>query len=458
MSIVVVPKNAPKKRTQYKKRQVVVVAPKPRSYQYRGYGDYKLYKAPRAFRPGKDITKTLGGTVGAYLGNGLHNVIKTLTGFGDYEVEQNSLMPTKIGGDPPIISNTSNNSHIVHHREYIGDVYSSLSFAVTTYPINPGLLSTFPWVSQQADSYEQYKFRGMVFEFKSMSSDSVLSTASSSALGTVIMSTQYNALEAPFADKRTMENYEYANSCKPSVSMLHPIECKQSQNVVSELYVRTGAVTQGDARLYDLGIFSIAVQGMQNAAPNQVIGELWVSYELEFYKPKLLIGGGALLTDHFTGNGTNVFNTTTTFGLVGSLNKRSGSNLGCLLQIPISPPYGANTIVFPSFVTDGEYLITYTVSGTSTGNLSSYTPIGTTVNIDIVSTQVKVFSNNSQSYLQSPPATAVTTSFTVQQLVRVIQTLPGTPAGIEFRLTGGTFPTGFQITDLIITQVVSNIN
>ncbi|AIF34804.1 capsid protein [Sewage-associated circular DNA virus-13] len=259
------------KRT-YAKRTYTARA--PAATRYRGTGDY--VKAPRAIRPSKSTTKSLGGTIGAHLGHGLQTVIKALTGFGDYEVESNSLMPGTLGGDPPIIQNSRNNSHVVHHREYIGDVYASTAFSIQTYPLNPGLLSSFPWVSQQADSYEQYKFRGAVFEFKSMSSDAVLSSAASSSLGTVIMSTQYNALEAPFSDKRTMENYEYANSAKPSCSMLHPIECKMSQTTVSELYVRTGVVSQGDLRLFDLGNFSIAVQGKQNVGANQVIGELGV--------------------------------------------------------------------------------------------------------------------------------------------------------------------------------------
>lgn len=426
--------------------------------RYTGTGDY--VKAPRAIRPSKSTTKSLGGTIGAHLGHGLQTVIKALTGFGDYEVEQNSLMPPVLGGDPPIIQNSRNNSHIVHHREYIGDVYASTAFSIQTYPLNPGLISSFPWVSQQADSYEQYKFRGMVFEFKSMSSDAVLSSAASSSLGTVVMSTQYNALEAPFSDKRTMENYEYANSCKPSCSMLHPIECKMSQNTISELYVRTGEVSQGDRRLYDLGNFSIAVQGMQNVGANQVIGELWVSYELEFFKPKLLVGGGALLTDHWYGTGANVFTLTDPLGLTSStLVKRSGSNLGCTIQQPAVSPYGQDSIIFPAWVTDGTYLITYAMGGTvATVSSPSYTASGTTVNIDVVSTQARIMSGNTTSWNLAPAVGATSTTVLIQQVVRIIQSSPGIPPGIQFAFAGGALPTGTTVLDLTVTQMVATIN
>lgn len=448
---------AAQKKAYAAKRNRAIVVSTP---VYRGHGDYKLYKAPRAIRASKQTTRSVGGSIGAHLGNGIHNIIKSLTGFGDYQVAENSLMGSSIlGGDPPIIQNSNNNSHVVHHREYIGDVFAANAFTVQTYPINPGLLQSFPWVAQQADSYEQYKFRGMVYEFKSMSSDAVLSTASSSALGTVIMSTQYNALEVPFSDKRTMENYEYANSCKPSVSMLHPIECKISQNTLSELYVRIGSVSQGDIRFYDLGNFSIAVQGMQNAGANQVIGELWVSYEVEFFKPKLLAGGGALLTDHYFGAGTNVFTPALPYGPSGTLVLRSQSNLGCKLQVAAVAPYAINSIVFPSWVTDGMYMITYTQSGFTavTTNSPSYNA-GTTVNIDVLSTQVKLLSNNFASSSISPSVGQTTTSVTVIQLVNIIQTTPGIPAGIQLLFPAGAFPSAGQTVDLFITQIAATIN
>lgn len=454
----VVSTTAPKKT--YVRKATTPRAPRTTTTRYSGHGDY--IKAPRSIRPSKSTTKSLGGTIGAHLGHGLQTVIKALTGFGDYEVESNSLMQGTLGGDPPIIRNSRNNSHVVHHREYIGDVYASNAFSIRTYPINPGLISSFPWVSQQADSYEQYKFRGAVFEFKSMSSDAVLSSAASSSLGTVIMSTQYNALEAPFNDKRTMENYEYANSDKPSNSMLHPIECKMSQTTISELYVRTGEVTDGDKRLFDLGNFSIAVQGMQNAGVNQVIGELWISYELEFFKPKLLVGGGALLTDHWGATGTNIVTYDDPIGIAsGTLVKRTGSNLGCFIQQPAVGVYGTDSIIFPPWVTDGTYLITYQMSGSvPTAGAPGYAPTATTINIDVVSSLVKILQNSTQSYTSSPnTGTGPTTTFNFQQVIRILQTLPGTPAGISVHLTGSaSLPSGTQVVDLIVSQLIPTIN
>jgi len=177
---------------------------------------------------------------------------------------------------------------IVSHREYIGDINSNVAFTPQTFALNPGLGQLFPWLSSLAQNFEEYEFRGVVLEYKSMSSD--LNTASTTSnLGTVVMCTQYNPLDTVFPDKRTMENYQFACSGKPSEHIIHPIECKRGQNVDTHLYIRTGNALGNDAdlRLYDLGNFTIATQGMPSAFSGSSIGELWISYEVEFFKPKL---------------------------------------------------------------------------------------------------------------------------------------------------------------------------
>ena len=94
-----------------------------------------------------------------------------------------------------------------------------------------------------------------------MYSDAVV-TANGS-LGSIILATEYNAGAPPFANKQAMENYEFAQSCKPSCSVLHPIECARSQSVLSELYVRTGIVPPNeDVKTYDFANFYFASQGI----------------------------------------------------------------------------------------------------------------------------------------------------------------------------------------------------
>jgi hypothetical protein len=193
---------------------------------------------------------------------------------------------------------------VITHREYVRDITPSQAFTKYDFPINPGLTITMPWVSQLCESYEEYQIKAMVFEYKSLCSDTVITAGSSLGMGSVIMATNYNPLNNPFVDKRTMENYEFATAKKPSVSNYHAINVSRSATpVAGPKWVRTGAVPAGsDVRLYDVGTFSIATQGQDPAAVG-TLGELWIAYEIEFFKPKYTGSTGAqLLNDHYVLN------------------------------------------------------------------------------------------------------------------------------------------------------------
>ena len=75
-----------------------------------------------------------------------------------------------------------------------------------TYSINLGLDDTFPWGFATAINYTTYRIRGMVFEYKSLSSE----YTSTPYMGFVAMGTQYNVLEPTFTSKKQLENSEYA--------------------------------------------------------------------------------------------------------------------------------------------------------------------------------------------------------------------------------------------------------
>lgn len=135
------------------------------------------------------------------------------------------------------------------------------NFGIQGYPINPGDSKTFPWLSSIADKFEQYRIEGIIFEYKSLYSDAVVTQNGS--IGSIILATDYNAGAPLFQSKQAMENYQFAQSSKPSNSIIHPVECARSQNVLSELYIRSGAVPSGeDIKTYDFGEFQIASQGI----------------------------------------------------------------------------------------------------------------------------------------------------------------------------------------------------
>lgn len=379
----------------------------------------------RGRRRGGNLMGTLANGAMSLLGKGISTLI---TGFGDYKVEGNSLMTGGI--DPPTVVNSVNNGGvIIRHREYLQDIDASTPFSLLTLPINPGQISTFPWLSSIAAHFEQYKFRGLLFEFKSLSSDSVLSTATSSALGSIVMATQYNALSPPFPNKFVMENYEFANSSKPSISFIHPVECKRTDTTIVELYTRTGAPqVNSDLRLYDLGNFSIAAVGMQ--ATSGVAGELWCTYEVEFLKPKIENPTNATdLIDHFhlpagTLGATPFFN-----AFVDPTSTLNGT-------------HGNNTYFFPEFISEGRFMLLLEINGTA-GVVAA--GVRTLINC----TPVNLFSGNSQSRLTT---VGTTSDFFDWVCVDV------TAINASVVYTGMIFPIPTVFGDYFVTAVPGNLN
>lgn len=246
----------------------------------------------RASRPAVSIAERVGSSVGGFLGKAASSVIGSIFGMGDYTVAYNSLHGA---GGPPQFSGSGTRSTVVTHREFVGDITGSTTFTSTRYAITPSNSQLFPWLSEIAQNYEEYRIHGMILEFKTTSGTSVSST--NTALGTVVMATQYNPNDQAFSSKIEMENYEFGTSGAPFENFLHPIECKPGLTVAPQLYVRqpSYALSVNDDKLTTFGQFTIATVGMQAA---NVIGELWISYQIELIKPRLstLVSGPGYVT------------------------------------------------------------------------------------------------------------------------------------------------------------------
>jgi len=110
-------------------------------------------------------------------------------------------------------------------------------------------------------------------------------------LGTVMMATNYDAIERIYATKVELENSEFAVSCKPSESLIHAIECDPKYSTLEMLYVRDSSYDTAetdDRRFYDFGTFQFATSGLPGLV-GSTMGEFWVSYDIELCKP--IVGG-----------------------------------------------------------------------------------------------------------------------------------------------------------------------
>lgn len=300
------------------------------------------------------------GPTGAMVGTSLGDWGANVLGMGDYEVKSNTLLE---GNGVPKMHATKRGVAI-SHREFLGDISGSTGFVSRSYTLNPGSQNTFPWLSQIAGQFQSYKIKGLLFEFNSTSADALNSV--NTALGTVIMSSQYNVAMPPFVNKAEMEQYEYTVSGRPSRNLTHCVECDPSLQVMPHLFTRTGTLPAGqDYQFYDWCNFQFATVGMQAAA---VIGELWVSYEIEFFKPRIASGGC------WPGDFTRIANGAYTQASdpLGTIQLPPVGNLGVSIAAGAS---GYQRIYFPNTISAGRFFVNvyWTGAGVSVISLPAVT-------------------------------------------------------------------------------------
>lgn len=272
-------------------------------------------------------------------------------------------------------------SIVITHREYIGDIYGpSTAFNVQSYALNPGIQSTFPWLSQIACNYDEYEFVQMVWSWRSTTTD--IGTSTNGQCGTVIMATNYNAASAPFTDKGAMLDYAHAHSCKTTEHMEHGVECDPAKSALTTtLYVRSNPVVSGqDLKTYDHGLFQIAVANSPSGFANNSLGELHVHYKVILRKPKLFVTRGLEIDqDQFATSSILASATATTTNIIGTVASPSTlfsnqqNNIGTL----ITPTATGLVITFPA---------------SYSGNLELY------ICISVLEILTSVFSINSISY------------------------------------------------------------
>lgn len=224
------------------------------------------------------------------------------------------------------------------NREFVRDIFApsaSSVFEVQEWELNPGLPTSFPWLSQLAVNFEEYELIQLAYTFKSTVADFA---SSSGQVGQVLMATQYNPDSNSFATKDEMMLYEGGMSCKTTESLIHGIECDPKKVAGStQKYVRVGAIPPTeDLKNYDLGKTSLAVINCPSTYANQQIGELWVSYTILLRKPKIAAGNAYnVRRDIFVA--PPAYPLSNQIAAQSTVLACSRNSLGCQLSVPATP-------------------------------------------------------------------------------------------------------------------------
>lgn len=302
------------KKAGYTQAQKLAYYKAKAARNYAGKGAYK--PAPKSRAAGASIGRSIGGAasflpggsvlapaaswlgdkIGGYLGNKLGSYF----GWGAYSVNRNSL--TVPEGNSPASMHTSGMTTRISHREYIGDILSSGTagaFKLESYQMQPGSATMFPWLSDLAINYQKYRMLGAIIEFKSGSGDAI--TGTNTALGEVIISTNYNCADPNFTSRNQMENTQYCSSAKPSVSFVHIIECDPAMQAQEALYTSQSTIPISGLNPNDINWCNVQVATIGCQGTNVNLGSLYITYEIELIQPIEYSSIRRPLTDLFEG-------------------------------------------------------------------------------------------------------------------------------------------------------------
>jgi hypothetical protein len=234
----------------------------------------------------------------------------------------------------------------VKHRSFLAPVANNSAFTVTSYPLNPGMASTFPWLHKLARRYEEYRVRKLRFEYRSV-------TATATA-GVIMMSFDYDAADDPPASKQVQAQTIPNSECNAWMNNDLEVPCEGGFR-----YVRAGTLAPNlDIKTYDMGqMFLSSIYG----APVTTSGELYIEYEIELRRPTDGPETGG--TINFSSNG-------------------AAANAPFGTSVPTSTLGVAQPLIYLSSVgltctQSGEYMVCLQTNGTGLGSpvLPTITPL-----------------------------------------------------------------------------------
>jgi hypothetical protein len=178
--------------------------------------------------------------------------------------------------------NRNSASKTVQKDEYIADIAGTVAFTTTQYAVNPGQVTTFPWLSLEAKQWEKYEFQKLEFYLK----PEVTQYTTNANSGKVILSFDSDASDPPPLNKQEAEDVmPMADGMSyQTVDLNIPKFILQSHH--DSFYVRPGNLPGGaDIKTYDLGNLFVSTIGQGAPVPNMM--ELRVRYTCTLMVPIL---------------------------------------------------------------------------------------------------------------------------------------------------------------------------
>jgi len=300
------------------------------------------------------------------------------------------------------------NSCRIRHRELITSLSGSVNFTVANnFSVNPGLATSFPWLSIEAQGWEKYHFNSLKLCYYTRTGSNVP--------GSVILAADYDAADAAPVSEQIASAYYGTEEDAPWKDICFTFDPRR---LAGERFVRIGGLSANlDVKTYDVA--NAFVCTTDGTAVNW--GKVWFEYDVTLFNPQLPPGGPS-------GSGTLV--------------SAGGS-------IAAATPFGSVPLPTGSYSMNAAATNVITFSGLSIGTeyLLSYSIVGTVI------TALSAGSLNGLSGKSLNNANCINAAATAAALLETV-TATATSGSVTLSVTATTVTQGF-VTLTAITPAAS---
>jgi hypothetical protein len=163
----------------------------------------------------------------------------------------------------------------IRKSEYVMNLTPSADFQAYGIKLNPANVLMFPWLSSIANSWEKFRLKKLVFEYKTAQSTLVP--------GMVMMAPEYNSEAALPQTKMALLEYAYAKRGPIWENFVMPVPL---DTLTFRDYYNWDSSEITEPLLHTPLMLVWATDAVNTDI--DYIGELWVHYELEFMLPQTL--------------------------------------------------------------------------------------------------------------------------------------------------------------------------
>lgn len=188
-------------------------------------------------------------------------------------------------GKPKIVRN-SDDSVTISHTELVNLVAGTATWTTTGVPMQPGLGSTFQWLSSQTAGWEKYKWNKLEAIY--------VTRCGSNISGTVMLIPDYDAADPAPLNELAAASYHGASDDVPWKNQFAVLDMKRSK----ELFLRNGPLSANlDIKTYDFGNLWIATTDGSVAS----WGKVFIRYTVTLYNSQVIQlpnTGGTITADN----------------------------------------------------------------------------------------------------------------------------------------------------------------